>query len=152
MVALSCVQKVSEKVSLATDMMYSYMSREVTASFGYDYILPQVAGVHPTLTSSHFRTYEVCPVFQLLHCWNEHQCNVELSRILPAMLSMIPVSCLFEVTFAKIRYSRDTKLRILVVLLGVVVCTVTHASFNAKAFVAAFITVWTTSLQQYVVY
>nr|KAJ0226286.1 hypothetical protein LSAT_V11C100016310 [Lactuca sativa] len=32
-----------------------------------------------------FRTYEVCHVFQLLHCWNEHQSNVELSRILPAL-------------------------------------------------------------------
>ncbi|GFZ20023.1 translocase of the outer mitochondrial membrane 40 [Actinidia rufa] len=42
MVALSYVQKVSEKVSLASDLMYNYMSRDVTASFGYDYILRQV--------------------------------------------------------------------------------------------------------------
>ncbi|KAL8146765.1 mitochondrial import receptor subunit TOM40-1-like [Apium graveolens] len=41
MVALSYVQKLSEKVSLATDFMYNYMSKEVTASFGYDYILRQ---------------------------------------------------------------------------------------------------------------
>ncbi|KAJ4973359.1 hypothetical protein NE237_006533 [Protea cynaroides] len=41
MVALSYVQKVSEKVSLATDFMYNYMSRDATASFGYDYILRQ---------------------------------------------------------------------------------------------------------------
>uniref|UniRef100_A0A2P2MD09 Uncharacterized protein MANES_11G000900 n=2 Tax=Rhizophora mucronata TaxID=61149 RepID=A0A2P2MD09_RHIMU len=41
MVALSYVQKVSEKVSLATDLMYNYMSRDVTASVGYDYILRQ---------------------------------------------------------------------------------------------------------------
>lgn len=41
MVALSYVQKVSEKVSLATDLMYNYMSREATASFGYDYMLRQ---------------------------------------------------------------------------------------------------------------
>ncbi|GFQ04181.1 mitochondrial import receptor subunit tom40-1 [Phtheirospermum japonicum] len=38
-VALSYVQKVSEKVSLAADFMYNYLSRDVTASFGYDYIL-----------------------------------------------------------------------------------------------------------------
>ncbi|KAL7585837.1 UDP-rhamnose/UDP-galactose transporter 6 [Lactuca sativa] len=69
-----------------------------------------------------------------------------------AKLSMIPVSCLFEVTFDKIRYSRDTKLSILVVLLGVAVCTVTDVSVNAKGFVAAFIAVWTTSLQQYYVH
>ncbi|GAB4849967.1 hypothetical protein Ancab_029267 [Ancistrocladus abbreviatus] len=41
MVALNYVQKVSEKVSLATDLMYNYMSREVTSSVGYDYILRQ---------------------------------------------------------------------------------------------------------------
>ncbi|XP_031121622.1 mitochondrial import receptor subunit TOM40-1-like [Ipomoea triloba] len=40
-VALSYVQKVSEKVSLASDFMYNYLSRDVTASFGYDYILRQ---------------------------------------------------------------------------------------------------------------
>ncbi|KAJ0499858.1 putative sugar phosphate transporter domain-containing protein [Helianthus annuus] len=69
-----------------------------------------------------------------------------------AKLSMIPVSCLFEVVFDKIRYSRDTKLSILVVLLGVAVCTVTDVSVNAKGFLAAFIAVWTTSLQQYYVH
>ncbi|KAK2966586.1 hypothetical protein RJ640_025271 [Escallonia rubra] len=41
MVALSYVQKVSEKVSLASDFMFNYMSRDVTASLGYDYILRQ---------------------------------------------------------------------------------------------------------------
>lgn len=40
-VALSYVQKVSEKVSLASDFMYNHMSRDVTASFGYDYMLRQ---------------------------------------------------------------------------------------------------------------
>lgn len=41
MVALGYVQKVSERVSLASDLMYNYMSREPTASFGYDYMLRQ---------------------------------------------------------------------------------------------------------------
>ncbi|KAG6582077.1 Mitochondrial import receptor subunit TOM40-1, partial [Cucurbita argyrosperma subsp. sororia] len=41
MVALSYVQKVSEKVSLATDFTYNYMSRDVISSLGYDYILRQ---------------------------------------------------------------------------------------------------------------
>nr|GEV48551.1 mitochondrial import receptor subunit TOM40-1-like [Tanacetum cinerariifolium] len=41
MVALGYVQKVSEKVSLASDLMYNYMSREAIASFGYDYRLHQ---------------------------------------------------------------------------------------------------------------
>ncbi|XP_061992130.1 mitochondrial import receptor subunit TOM40-1-like [Rosa rugosa] len=41
MVALNYVQRVSEKVSLASDFMYNYMSSDVTASFGYDYIFRQ---------------------------------------------------------------------------------------------------------------
>ena len=67
-----------------------------------------------------------------------------------AKLSMIPVSCFLEVVFDKVRYSRDTKLSILVVLLGVAVCTVTDVSVNVKGFVAAVIAVWSTALQQYV--
>lgn len=69
-----------------------------------------------------------------------------------AKLSMIPVSCLLEVVFDRIRYSRDTKLSITVVLLGVGVCTVTDVSVNTKGFVAAFIAVWSTALQQYYVH
>lgn len=67
-----------------------------------------------------------------------------------AKLSMIPVSCLLEVAFDKIRYSRDTKLSILIVLLGVAVCTVTDVSVNTKGFIAALVAVWSTALQQYV--
>ncbi|XP_077241492.1 mitochondrial import receptor subunit TOM40-1-like [Tasmannia lanceolata] len=40
-VSLSYVQKVSEKVSLGSDFLYNLMTRDVTASFGYDYILRQ---------------------------------------------------------------------------------------------------------------
>lgn len=63
---------------------------------------------------------------------------------------MIPVSCLFEVVFDKVRYSRGTKLSICVVLFGVGVCTVTDVSVNTRGFVAAFVAVWSTSMQQYV--
>lgn len=69
-----------------------------------------------------------------------------------AKLSMIPVSCFLEIVFDKVRYSRDTKLSIGLVLIGVGVCTVTDVSVNAKGFIAAFIAVWSTSLQQYYVH
>ncbi|XP_059642338.1 UDP-rhamnose/UDP-galactose transporter 6-like [Cornus florida] len=69
-----------------------------------------------------------------------------------AKLSMIPVSCFLEVVLDKIQYSRDTKLSIVIVLLGVAVCTVTDVSVNAKGFIAAFVAVWSTSLQQYYVH
>lgn len=67
-----------------------------------------------------------------------------------AKLSMIPVSCLLEVILDKVRYSRDTKLSIALVLLGVAVCTVTDVSVNAKGLLAASVAVWSTALQQYV--
>ncbi|CAL5368132.1 unnamed protein product [Camellia sinensis] len=69
-----------------------------------------------------------------------------------AKLSMIPVSCFLEVFLDKMRYSRDTKLSIALVLLGVAVCTVTDVSVNAKGFIAAFVAVWSTSMQQYYVH
>ncbi|XP_057542019.1 UDP-rhamnose/UDP-galactose transporter 6-like [Amaranthus tricolor] len=69
-----------------------------------------------------------------------------------AKLSMIPVSCLLEILLDKVRYSRDTKLSIGLVLVGVGVCTVTDVSVNTKGFIAAFIAVWSTSLQQYYVH
>ncbi|XP_050206616.1 UDP-rhamnose/UDP-galactose transporter 6 [Mercurialis annua] len=69
-----------------------------------------------------------------------------------AKLSMIPVSCFLEVVLDNVRYSRDTKLSITVVLLGVAVCTVTDVSVNTKGFVAAIVAIWSTSLQQYYVH
>lgn len=69
-----------------------------------------------------------------------------------AKLCMIPVSCLLEVLLDKVRYSRDTKLSILVVLIGVAVCTVTDVSVNSKGLIAATIAVWSTALQQYYVH
>ncbi|KAJ8449103.1 hypothetical protein Cgig2_004158 [Carnegiea gigantea] len=81
---------------------------------------------------------------QLLH-FNSH-----IERI--AKLSMIPVLCLFEIVFDNIRYSRDTKLSIVVVLIGVGVCTVTDVSLNTKGFIAALVAVWSTALQQYYVH
>ncbi|KAJ0252441.1 UDP-rhamnose/UDP-galactose transporter 4 [Hirschfeldia incana] len=69
-----------------------------------------------------------------------------------AKLSMIPVSCLLEVVLDKVRYSRDTKLSILLVLAGVAVCTVTDVSVNLNGFLAAAIAVWSTALQQYYVH
>lgn len=41
LVSLTYVQKISEKVSLASDFMWNWNAREATASFGYDYMLRQ---------------------------------------------------------------------------------------------------------------
>lgn len=39
--ALSYVQRISEKVSLASEFMYNHTTRDATTSFGYDYFLRQ---------------------------------------------------------------------------------------------------------------
>ena len=55
-----------------------------------------------------------------------------------------------EVLFENFRYSRDTKLSIVVVLVGVGVCTVSDVSVNGQGLVAAIIAVCCTALQQHV--
>jgi len=77
--------------------------------------------------------------------WNFFLCHIQIAK-----LCMIPVSCFLEVLFDKIHYSRDTKLSIMVVLIGVAVCTVSDVSVNTRGLVAAVIAVWSTALQQYV--
>ena len=41
LVSLSYLQRVNEKVSLASEFMYNLNAREANASFGYDYVLRQ---------------------------------------------------------------------------------------------------------------
>lgn len=95
--------------------------------------------------------YDLVYDFILAIYWIIFECY-SLFYLQIAKLSMIPVSCLLEVVLDKIRYSRDTKLSIAVVLLGVGVCTVTDVSVNTRGFIAAFVAVWSTALQQYVSY
>ncbi|CAM0903909.1 unnamed protein product [Alopecurus aequalis] len=68
-----------------------------------------------------------------------------------AKLSIIPLLCIMEVLFENFRYSRDTKLSIVVVLLGVGVCTVSDVSVNGQGLVAAIVAVCGTALQQHYV-
>lgn len=63
-------------------------------------------------------------------------------------LSMIPVVCLMEWVLHSKHYSKEVKLSVLVVVIGVGVCTVTDVKVNAKGFVCACLAVLATSLQQ----
>ncbi|GMH15745.1 hypothetical protein Nepgr_017586 [Nepenthes gracilis] len=63
-------------------------------------------------------------------------------------LSMIPVVCIMEWFLHSKRYSRDVKIAVLVVVIGVGVCTVTDVKVNAKGFLCAAVAVLSTSLQQ----
>ncbi|OWM85961.1 UDP-rhamnose/UDP-galactose transporter 2 [Punica granatum] len=63
-------------------------------------------------------------------------------------LSMIPVVCVLEWILHNKHYSREVKMAVVVVVIGVGVCTVTDVKVNAKGFICACIAVLSTSLQQ----
>ncbi|KAK9112225.1 hypothetical protein Scep_019744 [Stephania cephalantha] len=63
-------------------------------------------------------------------------------------LSMIPVVCVMEWILHNKHYSKEVKMSVLVVVVGVGVCTVTDVKVNAKGFICAFVAVLSTSLQQ----
>lgn len=63
-------------------------------------------------------------------------------------LSMIPVVCVMEWILHNKRYSKEVKMSVVVVVIGVGVCTVTDVKVNAKGFLCACVAVLSTSLQQ----
>ncbi|OIW06220.1 hypothetical protein TanjilG_03845 [Lupinus angustifolius] len=63
-------------------------------------------------------------------------------------LSMIPVVCVMEWILHSKHYSREVKMSVIVVVVGVGVCTVTDVKVNLKGFVCACLAVLSTSLQQ----
>lgn len=65
-------------------------------------------------------------------------------------LSMIPVVCVMEWILHNKQYSREVKMSVFVVMIGVGVCTVTDVKVNPKGFVCACVAVFSTSLQQIV--
>lgn len=65
-------------------------------------------------------------------------------------LSMIPVVCVMEWILHNKHYSREVKTSVIVVVIGVGVCTVTDVKVNLKGFICACVAVLSTSLQQIV--
>ncbi|EXB40464.1 hypothetical protein L484_013767 [Morus notabilis] len=63
-------------------------------------------------------------------------------------LSMIPVVCIMEWILHGKHYSREVKMAVAMVVIGVGVCTVTDVKVNAKGFLCACVAVFSTSLQQ----
>ena len=63
---------------------------------------------------------------------------------------MIPVVCVMEWILHNKRYSKEVKMAVLVVVIGVGVCTVTDVKVNLKGFICACVAVFSTSLQQIV--
>ncbi|CAN8287686.1 unnamed protein product [Cochlearia groenlandica] len=63
-------------------------------------------------------------------------------------LSMIPVVCVMEWILNNKRYSKEVKLSVVVVVVGVGICTVTDVKVNAKGFICACVAIFSSSLQQ----
>ncbi|KAL9667480.1 hypothetical protein QQ045_001841 [Rhodiola kirilowii] len=63
-------------------------------------------------------------------------------------LSMIPVVCVMEWIMNSKHYSREVKISVVFVVIGVGVCTVTDVKVNAKGFICACVAVLSTSFQQ----
>lgn len=63
---------------------------------------------------------------------------------------MIPVVCVLEWILHSKHYSREVKLAVVVVVVGVAVCTVTDVKVNAKGFFCACAGVLSSSFQQIV--
>ena len=61
---------------------------------------------------------------------------------------MIPVVCVMEWILHNKRYSKLVKLSVVVVVVGVAICTVTDVKVNAKGFVCACVAIFSSSLQQ----
>jgi lysylphosphatidylglycerol synthetase-like protein (DUF2156 family) len=63
-------------------------------------------------------------------------------------LSLIPMVCVMEWILHNKNYTREVKITVIVVVIGVGVCTVTDVKVNLKGFVCVVMVVLHTSLQQ----
>ncbi|KAK2371704.1 UDP-rhamnose/UDP-galactose transporter 2 [Trifolium repens] len=63
-------------------------------------------------------------------------------------LSMIPVVCVMEWILHNKHFSREVKMSVVVVVIGVGICTVSDVKVNLKGFTCACLAVLSTSLQQ----
>ena len=67
-----------------------------------------------------------------------------------AKLSIIPTVCVLEALINGKTYSSEVQASVVVVVLGVGICTITDVSVNAVGFITAAIAVLATSVQQIV--
>lgn len=101
--------------------------------------------------------YRIINICILLFCRCLFSFKNHVSLTLPccscpqiSKLSMIPVVCVMEWILHSKQYSREVKMAVVVVVLGVGVCTVTDVKVNVKGFICACVAVLSTSLQQIV--
>lgn len=142
-------------------------NKQLMSTHGYAFsFATTLTGFHFTVTAlvglvSNATGYSVSkhvPVWELL--WfsivaNMSITGMNLSLMLNSVgfyqiskLSMIPVVCVMEWILHNKHYSKEVKMSVVFVVIGVGVCTVTDVKINAKGFLCAAVAVLSTSLQQ----
>lgn len=143
------------------------VNKQLMSPAGYAFVFATtLTGFHFSMTAliglvsnaSGYTTKKYIPLWELL--WfsvvaNTSITGMNLSLMLNSVgfyqiskLSMIPVVCLMEWILHGKHYSRRVKLAVIVVVVGVGVCTVTDVKVNAQGFICALVAVLSTSLQQ----
>uniref|UniRef100_A0A5B7AW45 Putative UDP-galactose transporter 2-like n=1 Tax=Davidia involucrata TaxID=16924 RepID=A0A5B7AW45_DAVIN len=133
-----------------------YAFRFATTLTGFHFAVTALVGLVSSTTG--YSASKHVPLWELL--WfsivaNMSITGMNLSLMLNSVgfyqiskLSMIPVVCMMEWILHNKHYSREVKMSVVVVVIGVGVCTVTDVKVNAKGFLCACIAVVSTSLQQ----
>ncbi|KAG0463520.1 hypothetical protein HPP92_019068 [Vanilla planifolia] len=142
-------------------------NKQLMSPAGYAFsFATTLTGLHFTVTAivgfvsnaTGYSTSKHVPLWELL--WfsivaNTSITGMNLSLMLNSVgfyqiskLSMIPVVCVMEWILHNKHYSKEVKLTVLVVVVGVGICTVTDVKVNGKGFLCAFIAVISTSFQQ----
>lgn len=142
-------------------------NKQLMSSSGYAFsFATTLTGFHFTVTAlvglisnaTGYSASKHVPVWELL--WfsivaNMSITGMNLSLMLNSVgfyqiskLSMIPVVCVMEWILHNKHYSREVKMAVVFVVIGVGVCTVTDVKVNAKGFLCATVAVFSTSLQQ----
>ncbi|KAK9987498.1 hypothetical protein SO802_027737 [Lithocarpus litseifolius] len=78
---------------------------------------------------------------------NSYTCLI-INLVQISKLSMIPVVCVMEWILHGKHYSKEVKMAVTVVVVGVGICTVTDLNVNAKGFLCACVAILSTSFQQ----
>uniref|UniRef100_A0A5B7B0B1 Putative UDP-galactose transporter 2 n=1 Tax=Davidia involucrata TaxID=16924 RepID=A0A5B7B0B1_DAVIN len=133
-----------------------YAFRFATTLTGFHFAVTALVGLVSNATG--YSASKHVPLWELL--WfsivaNMSITGMNLSLMLNSVgfyqiskLSMIPVVCVMEWILHNKHYSREVKMSVVVVVIGVGVCTVTDVKVNAKGFLCACVAILSTSLQQ----
>ncbi|KAL8058171.1 hypothetical protein ABFX02_03G001500 [Erythranthe guttata] len=143
---------VNKQLMSANGYAFSY----ATTLTGFHFAVTALVGMISNATG--FSASKHIPLWELL--WfsivaNMSITGMNLSLMLNSVgfyqiskLSMIPVVCVMEWILHSKQFTKEVKLAVVVVVIGVGVCTVTDVKVNAKGFICACVAVFSTSLQQ----